>query len=302
MSDHHDHHHHGEHKSLRDVDWLKAGTIGMVGVHLAALLVFAVPFAWKWVGLCAILYVVRMFGITAGYHRYFSHRSYKTSRAFQFVLAVLGILSMQKGPLWWAAIHRHHHQHSDHDPDHHSPSLKGFFWAHVGWVLSPDHEGTDLDRVRDFAKYPELRWLDRWYAVPGVVLAVVMFLIGGLGALAWGFFLSTVLVWHGTFAINSLTHIFGTRRYPTTDNSRNSLILALITLGEGWHNNHHYYKASTRQGFFWWEIDISYYLLRGLALVGLVWDLKEPPKRLLETGSFRGHADADLETSDRAAA
>lgn len=280
----HDH----DEQDFRRIDWLKPGSLGLIGVHLAALMIFFTPFAWKWVGLCLALYFVRMFGITGGYHRYFSHRSFQTSRAFQLVLALLGISSMQKGPLWWGAVHRHHHRHSDQEPDYHSPSLRGFFWAHLGWVLCPDSEQeADHSRIADFAKYPELRWLDRWHAVPGVVLAVVLFLVGGLPALAWGFFASTVLVWHCTFAINSLTHMMGTRRYPTTDNSRNSLILALVTLGEGWHNNHHYYKASTRQGFFWWEIDITYYLLRLLAMFGIVWGLKEPPRRLLETGTLK---------------
>lgn len=297
-------HHHHHHPDFKDINWLKPGSVGLIGVHLAALMVFFVPFAWKWVALCFALYFVRMFGITGGYHRYFSHRSFKTGRTFQFLLALFGITSMQKGPLWWGAVHRHHHQHSDEEPDYHSPSWKGFFWAHLGWVLGPDANDVDQRRIADFAKYPELRWLDRWHAVPGVALAVLLFFLGGLPALAWGFFASTVLVWHCTFAINSLTHMMGSRRYPTKDNSRNSLILALLTLGEGWHNNHHYYKASTRQGFFWWEIDITYYILKALSAVGVVWELKEPPKHLLETGSLKreGPPEAEVVGIDSAAA
>jgi stearoyl-CoA desaturase (delta-9 desaturase) len=251
-------------------------------VHVAALLVFLVPFSWSMAGLAAALYAVRMFGITGGYHRYFSHRTYRTSRAFQFVMALIGAASMQKGPLWWAAHHRRHHRHSDQEGDLHSPGRQGFFWAHVGWILSTEHEETELQRVPDLAKYPELRWLDQWHAVPGVALAVGLYLWGGLPALVWGFFVSTVCCWHCTFMINSLTHMFGRRRYETKDDSRNSFLLAVLTLGEGWHNNHHYWQSSTRNGFRWWEFDPTYYTLRALALLGIVWDLKEPPKHVVE--------------------
>ncbi len=249
-------------------------------VHLVALAAFWLPFSWSWVGLAAALYVVRMWALTAGYHRYFSHRSFKTSRAFQLVLALLGSLCVQKGPLWWAAHHRHHHRYSDRYGDLHSPGLQGFLWAHMGWILTTEHNATDYDRIADFARYPELVWLNRYPLVPPVALAAVLFAAGGLPALVWGFFVSTVVLWHCTFAINSLTHMFGRRRYRTKDDSRNSLLLALVTLGEGWHNNHHYYKSSTRQGFYWWEVDLTYYVLRGLAAVGLVWDLKEPSEEI----------------------
>lgn len=249
-------------------------------VHVAALAAFFVPFAWGWVALAFGLYALRMWALTAGFHRYFSHRSFKTSRAFQFVLAVVGTLCVQKGPLWWAAHHRHHHKKSDRPGDLHSPLVHGFLWAHVGWVLTTEHNDTDYDRIADFAKYPELRWLNEHHVVPPVALAVLLFLLGGLPALVWGFFVSTVVLWHATFAINSLTHMIGRRRYQTPDDSRNSLVLALVTLGEGWHNNHHYYKSSTRQGFYWWEIDVTYYVLRALAAVGLVWDLKEPSEEV----------------------
>lgn len=257
-------------------------SIPFFAVHVAALGVFWTPFAWQWVGLCLALYLVRMFAITAGYHRYFSHRTFRTGRAFQLLLALLGVTAMQKGPLWWAAHHRHHHLHSDDPDDLHSPGRQGFWWAHVGWILSQEHDETDYERIPDFARFPELVWLDRYHHLPGVALAAVLFLAGGWPALVWGFFLSTVLTWHATFAINSLTHMIGRRRYPTKDDSRNSLLLALLTLGEGWHNNHHYYMASTRQGFFWWEIDVSYYTLKLLAFLGLVWDLREPPRKVVE--------------------
>jgi stearoyl-CoA desaturase (delta-9 desaturase) len=238
---------------------------------------FVVPVEGRWLALAAALYAVRMFAITAGYHRYFSHRAYKTSRAFQFVLAWLGASSAQKGPLWWAAHHRDHHRYSDGPDDIHSPLERGFWWSHVGWILSTSYDETKLDRIKDLAKYPELRWLDRWHMVPPVALAAVLFLAGGLPALLWGFFVSTVALWHGTFVINSLAHVVGRRRYETGDGSRNSLALALITFGEGWHNNHHFYASTANQGFFWWEIDLSYYALRGLEAVGVVRDLRTPP-------------------------
>jgi stearoyl-CoA desaturase (delta-9 desaturase) len=253
------------------------GTIPFAAVHLGCLGAFWVPFSWWLVALAFGLYLVKMFALTAGFHRYLSHRSFKTSRAFQLLLVGTAMLNLQRGPLWWAAHHRRHHRHSDREGDLHSPTVQGFLWAHLGWILAGKNDETDFERIADFARYPELRWLDRWHHVPGVALAVALFLLGGWPALVWGFCVSTVMTWHATFSINTLTHMIGRRRYATPDGSRNSLVLALVTLGEGWHNNHHYYKSSTRQGFFWWEIDLTYYALRALALFGLVWDLKEPP-------------------------
>jgi stearoyl-CoA desaturase (Delta-9 desaturase) len=250
-------------------------------VHVAVLGVFFVHFRW-WYPLLALgLYGVRMFFVTAGYHRYFSHRTFKTSRVFQFLLACFAMSSLQKGVLWWAAHHRHHHRFSDLDQDIHSPSLNGFWWSHLGWILSKRYNTTRTELVPDLARYPELRWLNRNHMVPGVSLAVLLFLTGGMGVFLWGFCVSTVMLWHGTFTINSLCHVFGRRRYATTDTSRNSLILSLITMGEGWHNNHHHYMSSVRQGFFWWEIDLTYYILKMLSWVHIVWDLKMPPRALL---------------------
>jgi stearoyl-CoA desaturase (delta-9 desaturase) len=223
-----------------------------------------------------------MFGVTAGYHRYFSHRAFRTSRAFQLVLAVLAMTSVQKGVLWWASHHRLHHKESDQPGDVHSVVRDGFWWGHVGWILSREYQHTDWDRVRDLAKYPELRFLNRWYVLPAVGYGVLLFAIGSWWALVWGFLVSTTLLWHGTFTINSLAHMIGRRRYRTTDNSKNSLVLALITMGEGWHNNHHYYQRATNQGFFWWEVDATYYVLRLLAVFGIVWDLHEPPAHVLD--------------------
>ena len=255
------------------------------GVHVAAIAgVIALGWSWWGLGLAALLYLPRMFLATGVYHRYFSHRSYKTSRWFQFVLALGAVSIAEKGVLWWAAHHRNHHKLSDQPGDLHAPRY-GFWWSHIGWILSPAFEGTDLGKVKDLAKYPELRWLDRWWMLPPVAVGVVTFLIGGWFGLVWGFFVCQVLSWHGTFTINSLTHIFGKRRYQTTDDSKNHWLLALLTFGEGWHNNHHHYQVSARQGFRWWEIDITYYILRGLAAVGLVWDLHGVPDHIRDNVS-----------------
>lgn len=264
------------------VDWTKS--IPFLSVHVACLAAFWTGVSWNAIVLCATTYVVRMFAITGGYHRYFAHRSYRTSRTFQFVLAALACSAAQRGPLWWAGHHRHHHQHSDQEADVHSPEREGFWWSHLGWLLSRRHDGTRLDIIQDFAQYPELRVLNHWYAVASVLLAVGCLLTMGWQGLVWGFFISTVLLFHATFAINSFCHMFGRIRYRTTDTSRNNLVLALVTLGEGWHNNHHYYASSTRMGFFWWEVDVTYYVLKVLSLLGLVWDLKQPPQRVLDAG------------------
>ena len=259
-------------------------SIPFVLIHLAALGVFWVGFSWTGLILCVAMYYVRMFGVAAGLHRYFSHRAFRTSRWFQFVLAVLGTTSAQKGVLWWAGHHRNHHRHSDSDQDIHSPFQRGFWWSHCGWILCSKYNDTPVDVIKDFAKYPELRWLNRHYLVPPTALALLLFFTFGWTGLFWGFFLSTVVLWHGTFTVNSLMHVMGKRRYATTDTSRNNMSLAFVTLGENWHNNHHYYQASANQGFYWWEIDIAYYLIRALGAVGLVWDIRTPPQRVLDGG------------------
>lgn len=287
-------------EALQPVNVLKQSVFW--GVHLICLLIFWVGFSWVALGVCVLMYILRMFAITGGYHRYFSHRSYKTTRVFQFVLAFLGASSAQKGPLWWASHHRHHHRYSDTEEDIHPPS-HGLWWAHVGWVLSARYIDGRPDLVRDIAQYPEIRWIDRNHLIAPVVLAVGIFFLGqalgthfpslhtnGWQMLIWGFFVSTTFLYHGTFVINSFTHLIGTRRFNTSDNSRNNLFLALITLGEGWHNNHHRYPGSERQGFYWWEIDVSHYILKCLSWLGLVWDLREPPQRIYEEAEANAKA------------
>jgi stearoyl-CoA desaturase (delta-9 desaturase) len=251
------------------------------GVHVLAIVGIAITgLSWLGLALVAAMYVPRMFFVTGAYHRYFSHRSYKTSRWFQFVMALGATFTAQKGPLWWAAHHRVHHKLSDMPGDLHSVKQSGFWWAHMGWILARDLEGTDLSRIKDFSKYPELRWLDRYWMVPPVAAGVIAFAIGGFFGLVWAFAVPQVLCWHGTFTINSLSHLWGGRRYATEDDSRNNLVLAMITMGEGWHNNHHHYQVAARQGFYWWEIDCTYYVLRALSAVGLVWDLHGVPDHI----------------------
>ena len=245
-------------------------------MHVSCLAVFFVSPDTLALVLCGFLYFVRMFGITAGYHRYFSHRTYKTSRVFQFVLACLGCSSMQKGPLWWAAHHRAHHRHADSAEDPHSPVARSFWWSHVGWLLAGDYDETNWPAVRDWSQYPELRWLNHLQWLPGIALAALCWLLAGWSGLVWGFLVSTVLLFHATFLVNSVCHLWGSRRYATTDDSRNNLFVAVVTLGEGWHNNHHHYQSSANQGFFWWEIDVTYYLIKLLGWIGLVWDIRKP--------------------------
>jgi stearoyl-CoA desaturase (Delta-9 desaturase) len=274
----------------RDLDriaWLSS--IPFFAVHAVALATpFLAPITWKWVALAAGLYFLRIFAITAGYHRYFSHRAYKTSRPFAFLLALLGTTATQKGPLWWASLHRHHHRFSDTPEDIHSPLQRGFWWSHMFWILARRYEHTDQDRIKDFSRYPELRWLNRWHLVPPVALGLGLYLVGGWGALLWGYFVSTAVTWHGTFTVNSLAHVFGRRRYATADGSRNSLLVALITMGEGWHNNHHHYQSTANQGWFWWEVDATWYVLKALAAAGIVWDLRTPPPAVRDARSPEG--------------
>ncbi len=273
------------------VDWLRV--IPFVLMHVACLMVVFVGASPVAVGVAIGLYFLRMFAITGFYHRYFSHRSFKTSRTGQLIFAILGASAVQRGPIWWAAHHRHHHAHSDQEHDVHSPVRSGLLWSHMGWFLSRRHFTPDLRRVRDLLRFPELRLVDRFDILIPFVLA---WLLLGLGALlrrvapelgtngwqmlVWGFCISTVACYHATYTINSLAHRFGRRRYNTPDDSRNNPWLALVTLGEGWHNNHHHYPAAARQGFYWWEIDLTYYGLRLLAALGLIRDLKEVPEHV----------------------
>jgi stearoyl-CoA desaturase (delta-9 desaturase) len=284
-----------ESRGPKEIDWVRI--LPFVGMHVACLGVVWVGFSWTALAVAVAFYAVRMFAITAFYHRYFSHRAFKTSRLLQFLFALLGATAVQRGPLWWASHHRAHHKHSDRDGDTHSPELDGFWWSHVGWIVAHENFKTREDLVPDLMRFPELRFLDRFNTLVPLSLIPLFFGLGwllevaapglgtsGLQMLVWGFFLSTVALYHLTFTINSLAHRFGSRRYETRDNSRNSLLLSLITFGEGWHNNHHYYSSSARQGFRWFELDLSYYGLRIMAALGLIWSLRPVPARVIAKG------------------
>jgi len=262
-------------------DIVYPSAIPFVLVHLACFAAIWTGVTWQSVVLCIALYWGRIFSIGAGYHRYFSHRAYSTSRVFQFILAVACQSTLQKSILWWAAKHRHHHLHSDTEDDVHSPRHTGFWYSHMGWIFASRHDTCDFVKIADFAKYPELMWLHRHERWPAYALAVLCFLIAGWPGLVVGFFWSTCLVFHGTFCINSLAHVSGTKRYVTGDDSRNNWLLAIFTMGEGWHNNHHACQSSVRQGFRWWEYDPTFYLLKVLSWAGIVWDLKTPPVAVL---------------------
>jgi stearoyl-CoA desaturase (delta-9 desaturase) len=283
--------------SVHVPNWVKS--IPFIALHVVCLAALFTGFSALSLTLLAATYLIKMFGITGGYHRYFAHRSYKTSRVMQFVLAWLGCSALQRGPLWWASHHRVHHRYSDTPKDPHSPHETSFWWAHLGWVMDEDTIEAPWETIQDFRRFPELRWLDQWHWVPGILLAVLCYVIGavaggwrgdlssfflqheGWTCLVWGWLISTVLTYHATFSINSLSHLWGNRRYATDDDSRNNWFLALITLGEGWHNNHHHFQSSANQGFFWWEYDISYMVIRSMQLVGLVWDVRRPGAKAL---------------------
>jgi stearoyl-CoA desaturase (delta-9 desaturase) len=262
-------------------DIVYPAAIPFVLVHLACLAAIFTGITWQAVAICIVLYWLRIFAVGAGYHRYFSHRAFSTSRAFQFILALLSQSTAQKSVLWWAAKHRHHHLHSDTERDVHSPRHRGFWYSHVGWIFARRHAKTDLVKVDDLARYPELMWLHRYELVPAIALGVLCWLIEGWPGLVVGFFWSTVLLYHATFCINSLAHVHGRKRYVTGDDSRNNWWLAVLTMGEGWHNNHHACQSSVRQGFRWWEFDPTFYILKVLSWLRVIWDLKRPPEAVV---------------------
>ena len=269
------------------VEWFRC--VPYILIHLGALFVFFTPFAWPCLVVLMLSYSARMFAITAFYHRYFSHRTFNTNRVVQFLGAFIACASGQRGPLWWAAHHRLHHRHSDTEHDSHSPHHKNFLWSHTLWFMTDYALPTFLKEIPDWVKYKELRFINRYDWIAVLLLALGCYFLGewaafeawtgmnGLSMLAWGFFLPTVLLYHATFSVNSLTHMFGKKKYDTGDESRNNWFVSIITFGEGWHNNHHFFPGSARQGFSPWEFDPTYYTLRIMALFGLVRDLRPVP-------------------------
>ncbi len=283
--------------TLHSIDWLRV--VPFVLMHIACLSVIWVGFSWFAFVFAVSLYVLRMFAVTGFYHRYFSHKAFKTSRFMQFIFAVIGATAVQRGPLWWASHHRHHHVSSDTIEDAHSPVQHGFLWSHLGWFLSHAHFPTKIERVKELAKFAELQFLDRFDIIVPALFAVSIFGLGvllenvapslgtnGWQLLVWGFVISTVTLYHGTFSVNSLAHVWGKRRYATRDESRNNLLIAIITLGEGWHNNHHHYPGSASQGFYWWEVDLTYYGLKLMEKCGLIWDLRTVPTNIRDANQY----------------
>ena len=283
------------------IDWLRV--LPFVALHAACLGVLWVGWSATAVLVAGGLYLVRMFGITAFYHRYCSHRAFATSRGVQLALALLAGSAAQRGPLWWASHHRHHHANADSPEDAHSALQHGFWWSHIGWFMARGNFATRGHLVADLSKHAELRFLDRFDVVAPALLALLLYGAGELAAahapglhttgaqlLVWGFCISTVVLYHATFTINSMAHRFGSRRYATADDSRNNVWLALLTLGEGWHNNHHHYPGAARQGFFWWEIDPTYWALRAMQSLGLVSNLREVPPKMLAARLAAGAA------------
>ena len=275
------------------VDWIRV--VPLILLHTGCLLVFWVEWSPVAVTVAVVLYLIRMFAITGFYHRYFSHKAFKTNRFWQFVFAILGNTACQRGPLWWAAHHRHHHRFTDLPNDVHSPKQHGFWWSHVGWLTSRANFRTRHEYVKEWARFPELRWINRFDTAIPFVFAGLIFIAGRLleryapslnvsasQLLVWGFFISTTLLLHATCTINSLDHMLGSRRYDTGDTSRNNAVLAVLTLGEGWHNNHHHFAVSARQGFMWWELDMTYYLLVLLSFLGIVRELRPVPEKVIK--------------------
>lgn len=277
--------------NIYNIDWWRV--IPFILLHIACFAVIVVGWSWFALWFAVGLYFIRMFAITAFYHRYFSHKSFHTSRLCQLIFALIAATAVQRGPLWWASHHRSHHIHSDQWADPHSPGQHGFLWSHTGWFLSRNNFATQMDRVKELARFPELVFLDRFDIAIPIVFAVSIFYLGGwlettmpqletngLQLLIWGFVISTITLYHATFTVNSLAHIWGSRRYQTRDQSRNNWIIAILTLGEGWHNNHHYFPGSARQGFYWWELDLTYYVLKALSMMGVIWNLRVIPHRI----------------------
>jgi stearoyl-CoA desaturase (delta-9 desaturase) len=284
-----------------DIDWLRV--IPFVLLHVGCIAVFWVGFSWFAAGFAIALYAIRMFAVTGFYHRYFAHKAFRTSRPVQFILAVFGASAVQRGPLWWASHHRHHHAYADDHKDSHSPLQHGFLWSHFGWFLATRNFITQTHRVKELAAFVELRLLDRFDIVVPILLGTGIYLLGdwlavahpelgtnGVQLFVWGFLVSTVVLYHATFTVNSLAHVWGKRRYATKDQSRNNLLIAIMTLGEGWHNNHHHYPASASQGFYWWEIDLTYYGLKLLSALGLIWDLRTVPHDIRESKKIHTHS------------
>ena len=280
--------------SGKEIDWMRV--IPFIILHLSCFMIFFVGFSWTAFVVCMSLFAIRMFAITGFYHRYFSHKTFRTSRFVQCLFAMIGATAVQRGPLWWAAHHRGHHMHSDTTEDKHSPKEHGFIWSHMGWFLTKSNFVTNTKLIRELIRFPELRIIDRFDLLMPLALSISLWVIGyyleqyepslhtnGFQLFIWGFSVSTIMLYHATFLVNSVAHQWGKKRYETKDTSRNNFIIAILTFGEGWHNNHHHYPGSARQGFYWWEIDLTYYVLKFLAIMGIIWDIRTVSENIRES-------------------
>ncbi|WP_443029105.1 acyl-CoA desaturase [Spirulina sp. CS-785/01] len=255
----------------------------MTLVHIGALFALLPSnFSWEAVGLMVFLHwVTGGLGITLGWHRLVSHRSFKTPKWLEYLLVFFGALSCQGGVIHWVGLHRMHHLHSDTDPDPHDSS-KGFWWSHMGWMLYRIPGEEDIPRfTKDIWDDPVYRFLQNNFVPVQIVLGLVLYAIGGWPFIIWGIFARLVLVFHCTWFVNSATHMFGYRTFESNDKSRNCWWVALVTYGEGWHNNHHAHQYSARHGLKWWEVDLTWMVIRSLQTIGLAKDVKLIPAKAM---------------------
>ena len=254
----------------------KWGTgIFLVISHAAAI---AALFFWSWPAVITamILYwIVASLGIGMGFHRLLTHRGYRVPKVVEYFLVTCGSLSLEGGPIQWVTTHRIHHAHTDKNGDPHTPR-DGTWWAHIGWILRGiNHDPATVERYApDLIKNSYYVWLDKFYYVPSIVLLVVLLAFGGWGVMMWGLFLRLTLGLHATWLVNSATHLWGRRRFLTSEDSRNSWWVALLTFGEGWHNNHHAFPTSARHGLRWYEVDLTWWGIRTLQLLGIARAIK----------------------------
>ena len=256
-----------------------ADAVGFALLHVACAATLVVGVTIQALAVAAVTYATRCFGVAAGFHRYFSHRSFRAGRGMQLVLALLGTLALQKGVLWWASTHRRHHAVADTPNDVHSPHHRNFLYSHCGWFIDPANQAVDERRVRDLMQFPELVWLDRWRIVPITGFAAGMWMLGPT-VFVWAFCVSTVALWHATLSTGSFSHrVGGYRNFDTPDDSRNNRLIAAILLGEGWHNNHHHRPRAASHSTRRTEPDPIHAGLRVLERLGLVTDLHPAPIR-----------------------
>jgi stearoyl-CoA desaturase (delta-9 desaturase) len=276
----------GDAAAVADSRYSRPAVAAYVLLHLGCLGAFFVPFDRDALWIFCGAYFIRGFGVSVVYHRYFAHRTFDLSRGMQFLFGLYGTTTVLGGPLWWAATHRDHHRHADTPRDIHSPRYQGFVYSHCGWFLAHANRDVDLSMVRDLARFPEIVFLERWGAAFKLLYIALAYGLFGVVGLIWGFFVPTVVAIQMVHWIQSVSHsIGGYRRYPTRDDSRNHWLFGVLSFGEGYHHNHHTFPGSARMGLRWWEIDLGYYVLLGLAAVGVVHDLRVPVRSVPSTGA-----------------